>query len=175
MFKNYLKIAWRNLLKNKTFSLINIAGLASGLACFILITLYIIDELSYDRFHEKADRIYRVHSDIRFGGTDMSLSVASDPMGATLKKDYPQVGANKNFARDAVNVAVGIVWQTSLVAAPIFMVIKHWPEFIATMVVAAITSIFLWFNWYKKLEDYPLDTPASALQGTNDEYLLTKT
>ncbi|MEJ8820212.1 ABC transporter permease [Lacibacter sp. H407] len=91
MFKNYLKIAWRNLLKNKTFSLINIAGLASGLACFILITLYIIDELSYDRFHEKADRIYRVHSDIRFGGTDMSLAVTSDPMGATLKKDYPQV------------------------------------------------------------------------------------
>ena len=90
MFKNYLKIAWRNLLKNKTFSLINIAGLASGLACFILITLYIIDELSYDRFHEKADRIYRVHSDIRFGGTDMSLAVTSDPMGATLKKDYPQ-------------------------------------------------------------------------------------
>ncbi|NCU04945.1 MAG: FtsX-like permease family protein [Chitinophagaceae bacterium] len=96
MFTNYIKIAWRNLLKNKTFSLINIIGLASGLACFILIALYITDEISYDRYHEKANRIYRVHSDIRFGGTDMSLAVSSDPMGATLKKDYPQV---EQFAR----------------------------------------------------------------------------
>lgn len=96
------------------------------------------------------------------------------PVLAEVQKDYPQVGANTNFARDAVNVLVGIVWQTSLVAAPIFMVIKHWPEFIAAMVVAAITSIFLWFNWYQKLEDYPADIPASALQGTNDEHLLSK-
>jgi putative ABC transport system permease protein len=91
MFKNYFKIAWRNLLKNKTFSLINIVGLASGLACFILIALYVADELSYDRFNEKADRIYRINSDIVFGGNKLHLAVASDPMGATLKKDYPQV------------------------------------------------------------------------------------
>ena len=91
MFSNYLKIAWRNLLKNKTFSLINIIGLASGLACFILIALYIIDELSFDKYHDKADRIYRINSDIRFGGTDLNMAVSADPMGATLKKDYPQV------------------------------------------------------------------------------------
>ena len=91
MIANYFKIAWRNLLKNKTFSFINIFGLAIGLCCFILITIYVADELSYDRFHENADRIYRIHSDIRFGGTDLKLAVTSDPMGATLKKDYPQV------------------------------------------------------------------------------------
>ncbi len=91
MFKNYLKIAWRNLLKNRTFSIINIAGLAIGLACFILIVLYVMHEISYDRFHAKADRIYRINSDIRFGGTDLKLAVCSDPMGATLKKDFPQV------------------------------------------------------------------------------------
>jgi putative ABC transport system permease protein len=91
MIKNYLKIAWRNLVKNKTFSLINIVGLAIGLACFILIALYVTDEISYDRYNEKADRIFRVNSDIRFGGTDLKLAVCSDPMGATLKKDYPQV------------------------------------------------------------------------------------
>jgi Na+/proline symporter len=96
------------------------------------------------------------------------------PVLAEVQKDYPQVGANKNFARDAINVVVGIVWQTSLVAAPIFMVIKHWPEFIIAMVIAVITSIFLWFNWYKKLEDYAADTPAVLLQGTNDEHLLAK-
>jgi putative ABC transport system permease protein len=91
MLKNYLKVAWRNLLKNKTFSLINIIGLASGLACFILIALYVADELSYDRFNEKAGRIYRIHADIVFGGNKLHLAVASDPMGSALKKDYPQV------------------------------------------------------------------------------------
>jgi len=91
MIKNYLKIAWRNIVKSKTFSFINIAGLAIGLACFILIAMFVVDELSYDRYNEKADRIYRVNSDIRFGGTDLKLAVSSDPMGATLKKDYPQV------------------------------------------------------------------------------------
>ena len=57
----------------------------------MLIGLYVLDEISFDRFHEKADRIYRINSDIRFGGTDLKLAVTSDPMGATLKKDYPQV------------------------------------------------------------------------------------
>lgn len=96
------------------------------------------------------------------------------PVLAEAQKDYPQLGANKNFARDAVNVAVGIVWQTALVAAPIFMVIKHWPEFVVAMAIAVATSIFLWFNWYKKLEDYPADTPAAVLQGTNDEQLVSR-
>src|SRR5678816_1252327 len=96
MIKNYLKIAWRNIVKSKTFSFINIAGLAIGLACFILIAMFVVDELSYDRYNEKADRIYRVNSDIRFGGTDLKLAVSCDPMGATLKKDYPQV---EQFAR----------------------------------------------------------------------------
>jgi putative ABC transport system permease protein len=91
MLRNYFKIAWRNLAKNKTFSLINIIGLASGLACFILIALYVADELSYDRYNEKADRIYRINSDIVFGGNKLHLAVASDPMGAALKNDYPQV------------------------------------------------------------------------------------
>lgn len=91
MLRNYIKIAWRNLSRSKGFSFINIAGLAAGLACFIIIALYVADELAYDRFHEKADRIYRIHSYIRFGGNELNLAVASDPLGATLKKDYPQV------------------------------------------------------------------------------------
>lgn len=91
MLKNYLKIAWRNLTKNKVFSFINITGLAIGLACFTLIALYVADELSFDRYHEKANRIYRVDTDIRFGGVEQKLAVTSDAMGATLKNDYPQV------------------------------------------------------------------------------------
>jgi putative ABC transport system permease protein len=91
MIKNYFKIAFRNLWKHKSFSAINIVGLALGLACFIVIALYVTDELSYDRYNEKADRIYRINSDIRFGGTDLIMAVSADPMGAALKKDYPQV------------------------------------------------------------------------------------
>ena len=60
MLKNYFKIALRNLLNNKTYSLINISGLAIGIACFMLIYLFVKDELSYDRFNSKANRIYRL-------------------------------------------------------------------------------------------------------------------
>lgn len=91
MIKNYLKIAWRNLVKNKTYSLINIAGLAIGLSCFLLISLYVLDELSFDRYNQQAENIYRINSDIRFGGGDMHLPLTSDMMGQLLKKDYPQV------------------------------------------------------------------------------------
>ncbi|MEE9170833.1 MAG: ABC transporter permease, partial [bacterium] len=59
MFRNFLKIAIRNFVKHKVYSLINISGLAIGMASVILIGLYIQDELSYDRYHKNADRIYR--------------------------------------------------------------------------------------------------------------------
>ncbi|OQP39910.1 cell division protein FtsX [Niastella yeongjuensis] len=91
MLRNYIKIALRNLWKSKGFSAINIIGLAIGLATCLLIMLFVIDELSYDRYNKKADRIYRVDGDIKFGGNHFILAVAPDPMGSTLKKDYPQV------------------------------------------------------------------------------------
>ncbi|MGV3601924.1 MAG: ABC transporter permease [Dyadobacter fermentans] len=91
MLKNYLKIAWRNLRKHKFYSFLNIFGLSLGLASCLLITLYVVDELSYDRSFANAERIYRVNADIRFGGADMSLAVAPDPLAFTLKKDYPQI------------------------------------------------------------------------------------
>jgi putative ABC transport system permease protein len=91
MFRNYLKIALRNLWKQKTFSAINLIGLAVGLCCFLLISMYVLDELSFDRYNQKAERIYRINSDILFGGNSLRLPVTSDMMGASLKKDYPQV------------------------------------------------------------------------------------
>lgn len=91
MIKNFIKISFRNLWTHKGFSAINIIGLAMGLACFILIAMYVVDELSYDKYNDNADRIYRINSDIRFGGTDLNMAVSADPMGAALKKDYPQV------------------------------------------------------------------------------------
>jgi putative ABC transport system permease protein len=91
MIKNYLKIAARNLWNNKGFSAINIIGLAVGLATCLLMLFYVTDELSYDKYNDKADRIYRVDGDIKFGGNHFVLAVAPDPMGPVLKKDFPQV------------------------------------------------------------------------------------
>lgn len=91
MLRTYLKIAWRNLLKSKTFSLINLFGLATGLASFLLIALYVWDELRFDRFHARARDIYRIHTDVRFGGSDLAVAATADPMGAALAQDYPQV------------------------------------------------------------------------------------
>ena len=91
MLTNYLKIAWRTLRKQQGFTFINVFGLAIGLACCMLIMLYVLDELSYDRYNAKADRIYRINTDVKFGGTDSRMAVSADPLGPTLKQDYPQV------------------------------------------------------------------------------------
>lgn len=91
MFKNYITVALRNLWRNKAFSAINIAGLAVGLATCLLILFFVLDELGYDRYNTKADRIYRVDGDIVFGGNHLVLALAPDPMGPTLKKDFPIV------------------------------------------------------------------------------------
>jgi putative ABC transport system permease protein len=96
MIKNYLKIAWRNLVKNKLFSAINIFGLALGITSCLLIILYVVDEMSFDNFHEKGDRIYRLNNDIVYGGKDMRMAQTPDILAPTLKKDYPQV---ENYTR----------------------------------------------------------------------------
>jgi putative ABC transport system permease protein len=93
MFYNYLKIAWRNLMKFKLISLINLFGLTLGLACCLQILAYIINELSYDRFNEKADRIYRVTRDFynQNGSFSLRLSTISPPFAPFLKNDYPDI------------------------------------------------------------------------------------
>src|SRR5882672_3828201 len=91
MYKNYLKVALRNLWKNKAFSAINIVGLAAGLAVCLLIVLYVFDELSYDKYNKNADRIYRLDADIRFTGTQFVSVVTPKPLASTLVKDYPQI------------------------------------------------------------------------------------
>lgn len=91
MIRNYFKIALRNLWKNKGFSAINIFGLASGLAICLLILFYVNNELGYDQYNKKADRIYRLDADLQFGGNHFVLAQTPDPMGATLKQDFPQV------------------------------------------------------------------------------------
>ncbi len=91
MIRNYLKTAFRVLLRQKSYSLINIGGLAIGMAVCMLILTYVFHELSYDRFHEHSENIYRLGVDADFGGKAMNLSVSASAMGPTLVKDYPEV------------------------------------------------------------------------------------
>ncbi len=91
MFKNYLKITWRNMLKHKAFSLINIVGLAIGMASSSLILLWIQNEVSYDLFHEKKDRLYSVYNRSVFDGKLWCWETTPKVMGKTLKQDYPMV------------------------------------------------------------------------------------
>jgi putative ABC transport system permease protein len=91
MFKNYLKIAIRNIRRQKGYAFINIAGLAIGMACCILIILYIAHELSYDRFHENAERIYRMGIDAEWGGSPILAPLSNAPSPLVLKQDYPEV------------------------------------------------------------------------------------
>jgi len=79
------------------------------------------------------------------------------PILQKLQAENPDVQENKDFGKDIFNVVIGIIWQTSLVAAPIFMVIQDWNKFLVAMVVIAICTTILKFNWYDKMEDYPAD------------------
>ncbi|MGB4843744.1 MAG: ABC transporter permease [Ferruginibacter sp.] len=91
MIKNYLKTAWRNLIKNKAFSFINIFGLSIGMSVCFIIMLFVQDELSYDKFNEKADRIVRVQFKANINGGAINESNVMPPTAQTIKKDYPEV------------------------------------------------------------------------------------
>ncbi|MGH7596799.1 MAG: ABC transporter permease [bacterium] len=98
MLKNYLKIALRNLLKYKTYSAINISGLALGLCSSILILLFVRDELNYDTFHEKVGRIYRVVTEAEnAGGTRTRSARVGAPWGPMLKQELPEVESFVRF------------------------------------------------------------------------------
>jgi ABC-type antimicrobial peptide transport system permease subunit len=89
MFKNYLKIALRNIKRHKGLSFINITGLAIGMTCCLLITIWVQDELSYDKFHENAENIFRINmNDQRYG---VEWPIVSIPVGPALKEEFPEV------------------------------------------------------------------------------------
>ena len=98
MIHHFLQIAWRNLIKRKFYSFINIAGLAIGMTCCLLITLYIKNELSYDQYHTKKDRIYRVLQTFRSvkEGVNPGAPTPEEywvwgnaPVGPALQADFP--------------------------------------------------------------------------------------
>src|SRR6476661_3598193 len=96
MFKNYFKTAWRFLLKNKTFSFINIIGLAIGTLCCLYIVLYVEDQYSYDKHEKDAQDIYRVTTWLSLPGDKHNNSTCSPPIAPAIKRDFPEV---ENFVR----------------------------------------------------------------------------
>ena len=91
MFQNCLTIAFRNLLRYPAYTLINIVGLAIGLAACMLILRYVWDELSYDRYHPHADRVYRVVDDIESAGQTVRTAGSPSGWGPVLKRDFPEI------------------------------------------------------------------------------------
>ena len=105
MFKNYFKTAWRSLRRNKTFSILNIIGLSIGVACSLLIALYVLDELSYDRFNTQADHIYRIDEKVKFGDFNYDGTWTPAIMGPGFAKDFKQI---EQYTRLKANPSVVI-------------------------------------------------------------------
>jgi ABC-type antimicrobial peptide transport system permease subunit len=91
MFKNYLKIAFRSTLKYKGYSFINVVGLSFGMACSVLILLWVQDELSFDRFHQNADSLYRVEENQHYSGEVYHVNVTPYPSAPVWKQEVPEI------------------------------------------------------------------------------------
>ncbi len=105
MIRNYIKIAIRNLLRYKTFSFINIFGLALGTACFLYILLYLQDEYSYDKHHVDTGRIYRITSELTLNTANEPhrMATCSPPIPFAMKLDFPEVEAAVRFVNAVGN------------------------------------------------------------------------
>lgn len=99
MIKNFFKVTVRNLLKSKVYSFINIFGLAIGIASFLLIALFVKDELTYDRFNKNADRIFRINSHYKVGDSRFNMANSPAPLASVLKDEYPEVKESVRLIR----------------------------------------------------------------------------
>ncbi len=145
MIKNYLKTAFRIMLRQKSYSAINIIGLGMGIAASLLIILYVVDELSYDKFHHDASRIYRINFSGRLQGNDFDGATSPAPVAHALRAEVPEV-------EDAIRFGL---WRTM----PITFEDKAFTE---SHFLVADSTFFQFFS-------FPLlqGDPATALKGTN--------
>ncbi len=107
MFKNHFKIALRSLARHKGYSFINILGLTIGIAACFFILLWVQDERSYDRFHEKSDRIYRVLWEARFGDNEWKLPLVPVPVAETLEREFPEVERAARLYKGGMTLRLG--------------------------------------------------------------------
>ena len=151
MLKNYLKIAFRNIFRNKLYSFINIVGLSIGIASCLVILLYVQYEFSFDGFNENYNRIYRTASEISFSGKTIRAAVSSDKLGPALKEDVPGV---ENYTR---------IFDLGMVARQL---VKFQDRAFYTREFMFADSSFFTFFDYKLLEGNPssvLSTPFSIV------------
>src|SRR6516164_7689395 len=99
MFKNYFKTAWRNIIKNKTFSFINVIGLAVSMSVCFLIMLIIADQKSYDQFRANKNRIYRIQT-VGKNGNNMRMASSALPLADLLRRNYTGIEASAALVRN---------------------------------------------------------------------------
>ena len=156
VLKNFFKIAYRNLLRNKAFSFINIAGLAIGMASSMLVLLWINNEISFDDFHEKKDRIYEAWNKAEFSGDLQCWNVTPKVLAGTLQKDLPEVeqavrvdwGSNYLFSVGEKKLSdKGVIVDSNFLTVFTFPLIKGKPS----TVLADMHSIVVTEAFAKKL------------------------
>ncbi len=112
MIRNYFKVAWRKIKKNKLYAFVNITGLTIGIASCLLIGLYIAHEVSYDRFNKNADRIVRVTMDYNFGDAPRQVALTGTKVGPQFKRTFPSVQAfTRTYKRTRVVGYVNKVFE----------------------------------------------------------------
>ena len=99
MFGNYLKVALRNIYRYKGYSLLNVMGLAIGMTCAILILIWVVDECSYDRFHEHANQLYRIVTEAHYSENSQQFAFTPAPLSPALKEEIPAlfIGVTENL------------------------------------------------------------------------------
>lgn len=130
MLRNYLKIAFRNLTRNKSFSILNIAGLAIGMASAMLILLWVQNELKYDNFYKNSDRLYQSWNRDRVNKGINCWNNTPKILGPTLKKDYPEVEKATRVNWDAttlLNVGEKKLNVTGTMVDPDFLTMFGFP------------------------------------------------
>lgn len=156
MFKNYLKIAWRNLVRNKSFSVLNISGLSIGMAVTALILIWINFEVGVDQFHEKKDRIYEVYNEYPIDGEIWTWNSTPKIMGPTIKKDYPEVESVTRYNYDNTflfAVDDKRIKSTGTIVDPDFLNMFSFPliEGNIETVLADVNSVVITETFAKKL------------------------
>jgi putative ABC transport system permease protein len=153
MLKNYFKIAVRNLLRNKVFSFVNVAGMAVGLSSCLVIGLFVANELMYDKFHSKHARIFRLVSDLTTNNSTSNIATTPAPWAPLLEADYPQIESSVRILKD----------DRSLVG-------RQDQQKNFELVLFADPSVF-------KIFDFPMTSgnPARALSDPNTAVLTTTT
>jgi putative ABC transport system permease protein len=151
MIFNYFKIAWRNMMRKKVFSFINIFGLAAGLACCMLISIYLLFEWSYDSYQKDVKDMYQVETEFTMSGKQFTLAGTPAPLAAAVKRDFPEVTESTRLLQLALFEDKTLLQYTAPGAAPI--------SFYEDKGFLADSNFFRFFNY-----PFTEGDPATALQ-----------